>query len=334
MPISWGNTLPTESSKIMDCSIIICTRNRASMLKKTLEAFQSVKVPADLLVELIVVDNGSDDNTANVILGARHPSMGIRHVHECRPGKSRAQNAALKVARGEVLLFTDDDVVPAEDWIEKMSEPLLEGRCEAVAGRILLAESLQRSWFTSMHEVWLAFIREPASNSPELVGASMGIHRSVFEKISNFDEELGPGASGFGEETLFWQQMKQAELRIHPVNETYVVHYPEVSRLLRSNWLAAAVRFGQTSAYVKYHWEHSQERLPKVKLYWVQLKFFLRSHLRQAPSLDVEGCPPWEMSYLVRIEMLKRFIIESQKPRNYEQRGLRKITSMAAELKY
>lgn len=309
----------------MDCSIIICTRNRATMLEKTLVAFQRIKVPDGIKVELIVADNGSSDHTAEVVRAVSHPGMEIFYVNESRPGKSRAQNAALAVARGEVILFTDDDVVPAEDWIVKMSKPLLDKRCEAVAGRILLAESLRRDWFTPMHEVWLAFIREPASCSPELIGASMGINRSVFEKIEGFDEELGPGASGFGEETLFWRQMQEAGMRILPVLDTHVVHYPDASRLRRANWLSAADRFGKSSAYINHHWDHTRERFPRFQIAWIQLKLFIRSFPRRTPDLDSEGCPAWEMSYLVRIQSLKSFITESRRPRNYNIRGLQKM---------
>lgn len=295
------------------------------MLEETLLAFKSVRVPSGLRVELIVADNGSVDHTAEVIRCAMHPEIKIRHVYESLPGKSRAQNTALAVAEGDVLLFTDDDVVPAVDWIEKMSKPLLDRQCEAVAGRILLAESLRRPWFTPMHEVWLAFVREPASYSPELIGASMGIHRSVFDQIGSFDEDLGPGASGFGEETLLWMQMKEAGFRVLPVSDTHVVHYPEAARLLRASWLAAAERFGNTGAYIMHHWEHSRERFPTAQLFWVRSKLFLRNRLRPAPVLDNEGCPAWEMSYLVRIAALRSWIIESRKPRNYVRHGLCKI---------
>jgi hypothetical protein len=176
-----------------------------------------------------------------------------------------------------------------------------------------------------MHKVWLAFFSELDCSAPELIGASMGIHRSVFDKIGSFDEELGPGASGFGEETLLWRQMNEAGLRILPVAETHVVHYPEESRLLRSSWLAAAARFGHTEAYVMHHWEHSSACLPSIQLCWLRMKLFVRDRLRPAPAFDEEGCPAWEMSYLVRIESLRRLMAESQKPRKYERRGLRKI---------
>lgn len=308
----------------MDCSIIICTRNRAPMLEETLRAFQTVKVPRDWQVELIVADNGSTDRTAEVVKSASHPALAIRRVYDARPGKSRAQNTAMAQAKGEALLFTDDDVRPAEGWLENMARPLLEKRCDAVAGRILLADYLRRPWFTGMHELWLAEVWDPEIQSPELVGASMGIHRAVFDQIDNFDEELGPGATGFGEETLVWMQMKEAGLRIHAVKDTHVIHHPDSSRLLRSNWLEAAARYGRTDAYVMHHWEHARVPLPGLRALLVQLKLSLRRIPRGSARPDAEGCPAWEMSYLTRIAALTQFIEESRRPRNYERHALRR----------
>lgn len=314
----------------MECSIIICTRDRASMLGKTLRAFQAVKVPAQWRVELIVADNGSIDGTAGVVADARHPAIEIRHVFEPFPGKSRAQNAAIRVAKGEVLLFTDDDVIPAPDWLECMARPLLEKHCEAVAGRIRLDPELRRPWQTRMHGIWLADIPVLQKDSPELVGASMGIHRSVFSIIDGFDEELGPGASGFGEDTLIWMQMKEAGLRIQAVGNTFVTHYPDSTRLMRSSWLSAAVRNGRTRAYLAYHWEHARVRLPALHAMIVRIKLSLRRMLCRRPGQEREGCPAWEMSYLVRIESMNCYIKESHRPRNYERRALRKRNHFVA----
>jgi GT2 family glycosyltransferase len=308
----------------MECSIIICTRDRGATLERTLHSFQSVKAPNGWSVELIVADNGSTDETARVVKNARHPSIEIRHVFEPRPGKSRAQNTALAVARGEALLFTDDDVKPASNWLKCMASPLLEKRCDAVAGRILLSPELRRSWQTHMHGIWLADVPVLGAESPELVGASMGIHRSVFEKIDAFDEELGPGASGFGEETLLWMQMKEAGLRIQAVNDTFVTHYPDPTRLTRSCWLAAAKRYGCTRAYLAYHWEHSPAPCPTLHAAMVRTKLILRRLVCRPGRPDDEGCPAWEMSYLARIESLMHYIEESRRPRNYERRALRR----------
>lgn len=272
---------------------------------------------------MIVVDNGSTDHTSEVVDSASHPAISIRRIHEPRAGKSRALNAAMAQARGKALLFTDDDVVPAENWVEEMARPLLEGRCDAVAGRILLAEDLRRPWFTHMHALWLAEMRELDDDSPELVGASMGANRSVFDMIGGFDEELGPGITGFGEETLLWMQMKEAGMRILPCRETFVIHHPEPSRLLRGSWLAGAVLRGRTTAYVMHHWEHAEISCPALRILCMRTKLFLRRVLRGSARPDPEGCPAWEMSYLFRIEFLKQLKIESKRPRNYECRGLR-----------
>lgn len=309
----------------MDCSIIICTRNRGLSLEKTLLAFQSVKVPPGWQVEMIVADNGSTDHTAEVIRSATHAAIEIHSVYELRPGKSRAQNVAVAQARGTALLFTDDDVEPADNWLENMARPLLENRFDAVAGRILLAEDLRRPWFSHLHGIWLAEVREPKVqlNTSGLVGASMGIRRDVFDRIGYFDEELGPGATGFGEETLVWLQMKEAGMRVCPVNDTFLIHRPDPSRLLRSSWLASAKRFGSTRAYLMHHWEYAHVPYPELRALWTQIKLLLRRLLRRPVRIDGEGCPDWEMSYLVRIEAMKQFVKESRRPRNYELRALR-----------
>lgn len=305
-----------------DCSIIICTRNRAPKLAETLESFLRVRVPSGWNVEMIIADNGSTDETAEVIRLAKHPAIRIRHLMEDRPGKSRAQNLALRAAESDVLLFTDDDVEPAENWIERMAVPLREGNADAVVGRIILSSELRRHWMTPMHEMWLAAVADPASEAPILIGACMGVHRTVFERIGDFDEELGPGATGFGEETLLWQQMKEAGMRILPVRDTHVVHHPDASRLDRASWLAAARRYGLTDAYVKHHWDHQRPAFPYMQSLILRIKLSVRRSLLTRYLNGDEGCPAWEMSYLVRLESLRQWRKERQRPRNYERRGL------------
>jgi GT2 family glycosyltransferase len=308
-----------------DCSIIICTRNRSPKLAETLESFSRVRVPTGWDVEMIIVDNGSTDETAAVIRKAWHPVIRIRHLTENRSGKSRAQNRALREAESDVLLFTDDDVEPADNWIERMAGPLRDGSASAVVGRIILSSELRRPWMTPMHEMWLAAVAEPDDDDPILIGACMGIHRRVFERIGTFDEELGPGAAGCGEETLLWCQIKEAGMRIITVRDTHVVHHPHASRLDRSSWLAASKRYGITDAYVRHHWEHERRTFPRMRSMILRVKLFVRKKFVSRNQNGGEGCPEWELSYLVRLESLRQWRIESRRPRNYERRGLVRI---------
>lgn len=313
----------------MECSVIISSSNRASAVGKTLRAFGEVSVPPGWSAELIMVDNASKDRTAEVIQSAQLSNFKVRYLHESRVGKSNALNTALAAAQGEVLLFTDDNVVPARDWLEKIATPLLQRECEGVMGQVQLANKLIRPWMNTDHKWWLAISGGPANPAKELVGASMGLHRSVFQRIPGFDPELGPGTSGFGEETLLTWQMCEARLRLKGVPEALVVNHPDASRLLRSQWLNGARKRGASLAYLLHHWQHAGLRWPRLRYYYLSVKLHIRRVLQPPPALNEEGCPPWEMSYLAEMAMCRQFIKERQRPRNYTRHGLKRITGVS-----
>src|SRR5690349_15601458 len=102
------------------------------------------------MVEIIVVDNGSSDDTACVVR-SRVESLagfGLEYAFEPKKGKGNALNRGLAAAKGSVILFTDDDVEPARDWIERLATPLFRDEADAVGGKILLGAELSRPWLT------------------------------------------------------------------------------------------------------------------------------------------------------------------------------------------
>ena len=76
-------------------SIIVCTRDRAESLRRTLDSLSACEPPADLSVELVVVDNGSTDHTPQIVEKATFHGLPVRRVYESAPGLSRARNAGL-----------------------------------------------------------------------------------------------------------------------------------------------------------------------------------------------------------------------------------------------
>ncbi len=309
----------------MECSVIVTTSNRAASLAKTLRAFSDLSIPLGWRVELIVVDNASKDRTAEVVREAPLKEFHLRYLYEGRPGKSNGLNAALAAARGEVLLFTDDDVIPATDWLERLARPLLQLDCDAAVGRIRLAQHLARPWMGREHRHWLAAPDAMKTDTPEFIGANMGFHRSVLRHVPAFDPELGPGAAGMGEELLFSLQLREAGLRMRSINEAVVFHQPDSSRLLRSQWLATANKHARAAAYILYHWEHAKVQIPLARACFVEMKLRLRRLLQRPPEMDAEGCPPWEMSYSFEIAKWKAFAREQRQPRNYLRHGLTRL---------
>ena len=307
-------------------SIILCTYNRAASLRRTLEALETVKIPAEWNAEIILVDNASTDNTATVAREATLPNIEVRYLYEPKRGLSHARNAGLAHARGDFILFTDDDALPAEDWVAHMVSALVTDECDAVTGPFTPARHLLRPWLTPMHKWWLADsdAATPRDGVRELIGGNMGFRRSVLERVRAFDPELGRGALGFADDTLFGWQLSRAGYRIKYLPTARVIHQFDVSRLKRARWLSDARQRGRTGAYLRYHWEHADVRFPRLT--W--LRYFVKLHVRRVlqrpPSLQSEGCPSWEMSYVLNIEMCRHFCRERQRPRNYSAHGLTK----------
>jgi glucosyl-dolichyl phosphate glucuronosyltransferase len=310
----------------LSVSIIICTCNRAASLQPTLESLGKVKIPSGWQVEVIVVDNGSTDDTAKVARRAELKNMVVQYLYESNKGKSNALNAAMAKARGEILLFTDDDVSVPEDWVEHMATPLVQGQADAVVGKIVLAQNLRRPWLSAWHQVFLAVVDRQCYGQVELIGANMGFRRSVLERVPAFDTETGPGSPNLtNEETLFGLQLVEAGFKVCYLDNVTVIHQPEEARLKRGQWLAVVSRCGRTQAYIAYHWKHDDISNPRLKWFWYWAKLQLRRIMQPPPDLDSEGCPAWEMSYVLNMEMNRHFCVERRRPRNYLRRGLRKL---------
>src|SRR4051794_22196645 len=99
-------------------SILLCTCNRSASLRRTLESLGKVRVPG-ANAELVVVDNGSTDDTADAVRNAGLKNMDVRYLLEPGRGKARALNTGLDHVRGDIILFTDDDVLVAQDWVQQ-----------------------------------------------------------------------------------------------------------------------------------------------------------------------------------------------------------------------
>jgi len=117
-------------------SVIIPTYNRFEMLVDCLAAVRAQTVPEDAY-EIIVVDNASQDATAQIVerLNAQ-AGKAIKYVYEVQPGLLHARHAGAQVARGDILAFIDDDVIVESDWLAQLSRAYEELNAEAAGGRI------------------------------------------------------------------------------------------------------------------------------------------------------------------------------------------------------
>lgn len=120
-------------------TVLICTYNRARLLRETLAELQSMSVPDGCTAEIVVVDNNSTDNTRLVVEEARRRESPIPVVYlaEERQGKSFALNTGLAHSQADVIALTDDDVLPAHDWLARIVEDFRTREVTFVFGKVL-----------------------------------------------------------------------------------------------------------------------------------------------------------------------------------------------------
>jgi len=101
--------------KLPSVSIVICSYNGASRISATLQSIAEQDYPKSR-TEVIVVDDGSDDNTSDI--ANAHNVTVVRH--EKNMGIPNARNAGLDVAHGEIVCYLDDDIIASSNWISEI----------------------------------------------------------------------------------------------------------------------------------------------------------------------------------------------------------------------
>ena len=187
----------------MQVSVVIGTYNRQHLLVGTLGALASQEVPGSLAWEIVVVDNNSTDSTAQVVAAfAETTPTPVRYVFEPRQGISHARNRGIREARGAVLAFIDDDVLPANDWVSQVVAAVERWEADGVGGRILPRwEASPPHWLRDNRSLLRrlsimefdgsCLLALPLKPVPQVWGANMAFRRDVFHRVGEFDPRRG-----------------------------------------------------------------------------------------------------------------------------------------------
>ena len=187
-----ASTVQPAATRI-DVSLIICTRNRCRQLSACLESVS--RITFDRSWELILVDNGSVDKTANVINEfIETSSVPARYVFESVPGLGNAHNAGLRSARGEILAFTDDDCYPAEDFLAQIWSSFGDPSVGYITGRIMLYDPTDYPIGINESLSPHTFLGGSFLRVGSFHGANMAFRRQLLLDIDGFDPLFGPGS--------------------------------------------------------------------------------------------------------------------------------------------
>jgi len=195
-------------------SVIVCTYNHAEPLRRTLEGLVVQTLPGEMY-EIVVVDNGSTDDTARTVaqLQASHSEPAIRLVREPRQGLGHARNTGVRAARGAYVGFTDDDVRVPSRWLETALAcfETVTPTPWALGGPIFpFYSSPKPSWFKDAYETHTwgdtgRFLRPKESFS----GGNVFFRKEIVERFDGFSAVVGMSGDtlSVGEETALFERI-------------------------------------------------------------------------------------------------------------------------------
>jgi glycosyltransferase involved in cell wall biosynthesis len=181
---------PLDSGQL---SLIVCTRNRLPALKVSLGTILELRCRAPW--QLIVVDNGSTDGTWPWLRTIGPPrGATFEALQEPTPGLSRARNAGVRVARGEIVAFTDDDCYPTASYLNDILDVFASPEIDYCGGRVLLYDSADLPVTIQTSVTPLLFPPKTFISPGSIHGANMAFRRRVLETTGPFDVLLGAGS--------------------------------------------------------------------------------------------------------------------------------------------
>jgi glycosyltransferase involved in cell wall biosynthesis len=303
----------------MRASIIVITRNRSNYIEETFAALRAQNAND---FEIIVVDSsGENERKTTTKLAAKYE---IRYIYEPRHGQALARNVGVTHASGDIIAFTDDDCVPAHDWLAKQLEIFSNPSIWACTGRVIqhnregaadLFEevagqdlgTLRRSFFPAdtrlsfsflSDNVLKVFAKHMKSDAPVPFGighgSSMSFRREVFKQIGDFNVMFGNSVVKYAIEDieLFYRILKAGHSILYePAAVVSHKHKLTAEEVFKTRYIYS---YSGAALMWKYRRDTRMSflfwgRLLQLLIKNVQYKIQRRTHLAKSFGFDLRG---------------------------------------------
>lgn len=291
-------------------TVLMATHNGARTLPKALDAYLQMTVPRGGS-QIVVVDNASTDETG-LILTQYAQHLPLQAIHTEKRGKNIALNIGLDTVEGDLIVFTDDDVVPAPDWLVALGRAADSQRgFDIFGGRIepLWPEQLPE-WIHRLVNLGATFgvtptgLHEGPIAASQVWGANMAVRKSVFDNGYRFDESVGPQAGQYimGSEVAFTCKLEGLGHKAWFVSDACVKHIIRPNQIERSWIISRAYRLGRHMYHQERSTHFKQGPLilgsPRWKYRQLITEFFLAAKGRVLGNFDTTFRADWEISFL------------------------------------
>ncbi|MBZ9868489.1 glycosyltransferase [Mesorhizobium sp. CA15] len=219
---------PPGPNQRLEVSFIVCTRDRAAVLKSCIDSIRAAcRTHPAFAAELVVVDNGSRDGTADYLSRiATASDIALTAICEPRPGLAAARNAGMARARGRVLVFVDDDCRLDRDYLVDLERHYASGEKWLIrGGRVEIGDAGDLPFTINRCEKRKRLTRAVHPGG-FVLGCNMTMHRDVAALIGPFDERFGAGgALRSAEDTDYLVRAMLADMAVEYVPDMTIFHH-------------------------------------------------------------------------------------------------------------
>lgn len=350
-----SGVVPPNHDRQTLVTVAVCTRNRAQDLRLCLDSLNQLDYPH---LDIVIIDNAPSDSSTEALVTGEYPHM--RYVCEPRPGLDWARNRAIIEARGDIIAYTDDDVVVDSGWVSAIARAFDDSPdVMAVTGLVYPYEletepqvlfEIQGGFSRGFQRRWVKLEQRSRhrwgfyGTGQYGTGANMAYRRKLFDLIGPFDPALDVGTvtNGGGDLEMFFRVLKEGYTLIYEpaaiVRHRHRREYAKLKDQIANNGI------GLLSYMVRSFIHYPDERLPLMRIAsWFFIHWSLR--WRVLASVMKANSVPFEIYWsefvggwrgLSRYQKARRRtaeieasyssqpIFEKQKPLSDESQGRRK----------
>jgi GT2 family glycosyltransferase len=287
----------------VDFTVAICTHNHLDHLAVTLPALGRL-LPPEGRWELLIIDNASSDGTAELLGGSSWHVSGVdnRVVREAQLGVASARNRAALEARGDYLLFLDDDETPAPDWLQAMERHIRAGAPDAIGGpyRVVFEGAPRPAWLQDELLPFLGALDHGPTphrlNDPStpIWTGNAAFKLATLRAVGLFDPNLGRRGSNQagGEDTEMYRRLVAKGCHVRWAPDAVIFHRIRATKLRRRFFLSLHFRQGMVEACRR---RGNASRIPPLWLY-PQLSRAILKALARRVTQGANQCLRLEMN--------------------------------------
>jgi GT2 family glycosyltransferase len=294
-------------------TVAVCTRDRPDDLRRCLDALERIDYP---LLELLVIDNAPATEAAKREVLSRNGR--VRYAPEHRPGLSWARNRAIAEAKGEILAFTDDDVLVDPGWVTELVEAFgSDPEIMAVTGLVVPSEldTDAQVLFERYRSFGRGFSRVRVQAAPGATlaarygltgsfgaGANMAFRRRLFDEIGPFDPSLGPGALTRGGDDLemFFRVLKAGHALVYEPRALVRHRHRRSMTELRAQMSDHGIGFAAYAVRSAAAYPHERVAFGRLSAWWLAKVLYRALHPRGAPAGPMRRLALAELAGLFR----------------------------------